>query len=240
MIIKKLKIVRLIYILFFAGIVGYLIYIVINSFNRLSKSSIEDLPSSYTISSEDSSLIARQYWPELHADEIYNSKVRTPVSFLSFGNNYEIIIYRIDLEKDKTLDDLILFENKSVATTDRYTYTTIKHNNFFNLSYLTGPVKPVDKIFLTLSGDSIRTITKNDSLISYHLLCRNFSIRYAGDAPKDIFFVGVEGLLAITKVVPLNISFLKRGKAVYLLLMAPHSSKKSVPADLLDKIIRGR
>jgi len=224
-------------ILILAFVVGYIVVSSVNAIRKLSKSSEEDLPASYEITPEDSSLFNSHYWTKLHADEIINSKVRNPVSFLFFGNDYELITYRIDLEKDIELDQLIVMENKSVTSTVRHIYTTITHNKFFKFSYLAGGSKPVGRLFFTLFGDSTSTIRKNDSLISYHLICKNFSIRYAEDAPTDIFFVGVEGLFTITKPVPLNISLLKRGKALYLLLMAPHTSRGTVPADLLDKII---
>jgi hypothetical protein len=69
------------------------------------------------------------------------------------------------------------------------------------------------------------------------LICKNISISYAEDAPKDVFFVGKEGFLNITKRVPLDISLLRKGNAVFFLLLAPHTSKGTVSADLLDKML---
>ncbi|WP_431215932.1 hypothetical protein ACQ86N_15525 [Puia sp. P3] len=234
---RKSRFRIIILVLILGGALLYTVVAIVNAFKDLSKSSEEDLPASYKITPEDSSLFNCQYWTQLRADEIVNSKVRYPISFLFFGNDYELITYRMDLEEDIQLGQLIEMENKYVTSTARHTYNNITHNKFFNFCYLAGGSKPVSKLFMTLYGDSIVTTRKNDSLVSYHLICKNFSIRYAEDAPKDIFFVGVEGFLDITKLVPLNISLLKRGKALYLLLMAPHTSRGNVPADLLDKII---
>jgi len=94
--------------------------------------------------------------------------VRNPVSFLIYENAYELIIGRVDLEKEETLNDLIIFENKSVTSSAYYTYKNIEHNHYFNFKYLVGAIKPANHLYLTLSGDSISVIRKTDSLISYH------------------------------------------------------------------------
>jgi len=232
-----MKKVRIVIVIVVAGIIGVLIIRAISSVRETLNEPHYDLPTSKTIAKEDSSLIAQQYWHKLHVDETYNSKVRNPVSFLIYENAYELIIGRIDLEKEETFNDLIIIENKSVTSSAYYTYNNIEHNHYFNFKYLVGPINPANHLYLTLSGDSISVIRKTDSLISYHLICKNVSIRYAEDAPKDFFFIGKEGFLNITKRVPLNISLLRKGKAVFFLLLAPHTSKGTVPADLLDKML---
>ena len=101
-----------------------------------------------------------------------------------------------------------------------------------------GVNNPASQIFLTLGGDSILSVAKNDSIIGYHLLCHDFSIRYAGEEPNDILFQP-KGDFEDSEGIPisLDILFMKRNNAVYLLVMAPVNRKVSIDPQLLYKMV---
>ena len=197
----------------------------------------EDLPSTYILSSQDSNLIAEKYRSNIKVLEVRNSKVRNSISLVSFGNDYSIFIYKLNLKSNIKLSQLLKTEMKDVDRTTGETYNIFGANNYIKFQYKTGSPDSVSNILLTFAGDSLKTIAKNDSIISYHLICSNLSLRYSETAPIDIFVVGKEGSLGRTTPIPLNILFLERGEVVYLLIMTPTDSKYSIPPSLLYNII---
>jgi hypothetical protein len=90
---------------------------------------------------------------------------------------------------------------------------------------------------MTLKGDSLVNVVSTDSILSYHLLAANVSIRYSNDAPIDILAIGEEEILGRTSMFPLDILLMRRNDSVYLFLMTPNNSRSAVPADLLYSIV---
>lgn len=199
----------------------------------------QDLPSTYVITAEDSNLIAKKYLKDLKADIIVRSKVRGPVSLIYFDKEYHLIIYKLDLIKEASLEDLLHTVIESVDRTTGETYSVINYNDFFKFQLNTVPSKPVSQIYLTLAGDSLQNVVKNDSMVCYHLLCENLSIRYAKNDPINIFLVGEEKTLGATTIVPMDLLFLKRDDSVFLLIMTPNSPKLTIAPDLLYNIVMG-
>jgi hypothetical protein len=212
---------------------------IINSFKEIQKDLDRDLPSTYTITSEDSNLIAKKYIKDLKANIIVRNKVRGPVSLIYFDKEYHLIIYKLALIKGGGLEDLLHTVNESVDRTSGETYTVINYNDFFKFQLNIAPSKSVSQIYLTLAGDSLQNVVKNDSIVSYHLLCENLSIKYAKNDPIGIFLVGQDKMLGATTIVPMDLLFLKRDDAVFLLIMTPNSSKLTIAPDLLYNIVTG-
>ena len=52
----------------------------------------ENLPSLFSLSSEDSNLISKKYMHKIVVNEVLRSKVRNPVSIISFDKKYNLII----------------------------------------------------------------------------------------------------------------------------------------------------
>jgi hypothetical protein len=199
----------------------------------------EVLPSTYSLTSEDSNLIGEKYRDKLEVNEVYQSKIRNPVSLISFDKRYNLLIHKIHLSGNDSLNNFFHTEIKSVDRTTGVTYIVIDNNLFFQFQYKSEPIKAAQDIYLTLSGDSLQTVAKNDSIISYHLLCHNLSVRYAMKEPIDIFVIGKEKGLGTTITIPIDILFLKQNENLYLLLMTPIDSKSSIEPDLLYNIVTG-
>jgi len=89
-----------------------------------------------------------------------------------------------------------------------------------------------------LGGDSLSTVEKNDSLVNYHLLCENFSIKYAADEANDLYFESKIDFEAVEyHEIFLDVLLLRKTGALYLLLMAPIDNKASIDPKLLYNII---
>ena len=232
-------IIRITLALFALGFIFFLSYKIKFAFSGNKKALTEHLPSEYSLKKEDSNLISEKYRSSLKVNEVYRSKVRNPISLVYFGQEYNLIIYKIDLIKDISLKFIFNTEIKSVDQSTGYTYSIIGQNIYFNFKYKAGLIQPVSKIFLTLSGDSLQTVCENDSILSYHLLCNNFSIRYAEKGPIDIFVGGKDRSLWTTTLIPMDLLLLKRNSAIYLLVMTPNNPKSNISHDLLYDVIMG-
>src|SRR5207248_4322112 len=94
--------------------VGFLLIKIFYGFSELNKDFEENLPSTYSLTSDDSSVICKNYWDKLEVNEVVRNKVRGPVSFILFDKAYDLVIYKLDLLHDAVLKDLIHLETKSV------------------------------------------------------------------------------------------------------------------------------
>ena len=119
-------------------------------------------------------------------------------------------------------------------------YWVVNVNQFGKLKYLAESEKISSHIFLTLAGDSLQEVSKNDSVISYHLICKNFSIQYGKTGPVDIYMVGDEIGFGRTIDMPLDLLFLRRGNAIYFFIMLPDNYHAAIEPDLLLNIVTGR
>jgi len=195
------------------------------------------LPSTYTVLPDDSGLIAKKYFDKFKVEEVFNSKSRGPVSYFLFDEKYRVAIYKILIKNNMMFNDSFHVKYEKVGETVGVEYRQLARHSFC-LLYRGGANSPASQIFLTLGGDSILSVAKNDSIIGYHLLCHDFSIRYTGDEPNDILFQPKDDF-EDTEGIPisLDILFVKRNGAVYLLLMAPVDRKVSIDPQLLYKMV---
>lgn len=208
-------------------------------FKSVNEATMNDLPLTQTITSENSSLISKKYISRVRSHENINSKIRSPVSFLYVDNRYHLVIYKIDSVANMTLPALLQTKVEGVERTDGETYTIIDFNGFSRFEWRPVRSRVVSKIYFTLAGDSLNNVVANDSIISYNLLCKNFSIRYTGQGPIEVFMVGEDRPLGSIAISPSDILFLKRGSAVYLMVMTPAGTKSRIPPDLLYNIVVG-
>jgi hypothetical protein len=218
-----------------------LVYAVFQINKTLSKAHWGDderLPSDDSLNAEYASLIAPRYAPLVNVQEVRKRKVRNPVAYALYDSKYNFIIYKIDVVTEQSLAKIITISHKSGDLTTGIVYQIVE-NDFFRFQYKTGKAPPVTRILLTLAGDSIEEVTASDSILSYHLNCNNMSIRYFSEDTIDIFLVGKDRAFGRTAIMPLDILFLKRNKAVYLLLLIPKTPKESIPPNLLYNIVTG-
>lgn len=216
--------------LLFAGIK------IMNGFNDIQESFTNDLPMTYSILPEDSTLLEKNYWSKLKADKIVNFKNRAPISILSFDQKYYLIINKIAVGKAVSLQNILHETNKSTDRTVGEVYSVINLNESCQFQYRSSFIKPTSEIFLTLAGDSIQSI-KGNNVVSYHLLCKDFSIRYLEKGAIDIYVTGKEMALGTKASKPMSMLFLKRGSKVYFLLMIPIDPNGTISPNLLYSIV---
>ena len=161
------------------------------------------------------------------------------MSFLYFDDTYHLVIYKIDSTGGKSLSNLLEVKTGNSKRTDNVVYSAIEFNGFSKLQWR--PVRPraVSKIHVILGGDSLVRVAANDSIVSYHLLCQSLSIKFSPDGPVEVNMIGEDRPFGRTAVSPVDLLFMKRNEAVYLLIMTPASTDRNISADLLYNIVLG-
>lgn len=213
---------------------------IFNLIVKVRQSSADNPVRTYSIKPGDFDLVSNKYMSRLQGGVAYQSSNRNPVSFMPFDKSYYLITYKIDLTKNTSWSNILNVTFKSVEPTNMDVYTVISENAFYRFEYHDVLTKPVSKIYLTLSGDSLRTVVTNDSIVSYHLLCNNFSIKYNEKEAVDIFVIGNEKAFGTTTVIPMDLLFLKRDSVVYLMMMTPNDPKSVISSDLLYNVVTGK
>jgi len=220
------------------ALILFLIVRIINGFEDIQGSFSMDLPTTNSLPSEDSGILAEKYRAKLKVEEIINFKHRDHISVLLFNQRYHLIITKIALEKNASLKDILHETTESVDRTTGEVYSILDLDDSYEFQYRSSYIKPVSHIFITLSGDSLQSL-KNDSVTRYHLLCKNLSIRFADKEAVDIYMTGKEKLLMAKPDRSMDLLFLKRGLRVYILIMTPVNPEINLSPDLLNDIVTG-
>jgi len=195
------------------------------------------LPSTYTLLAEDSAIIFKAALGKIKVQEIYRSKERGPISHLVFDNKFRIAIYKIELNSTANMNDLLHVKEKNLDQSLGVDYR-VTGLSYFYLLYKGGKSKPISQVYLSIGGDSVSTVVKNDSLASYHLLCENLSFKYSPDEPTDLYFESRIDFEAVEyQKISLDILLLRKTGALYLLIMAPIDNTASIDPKLLYDIV---
>lgn len=217
-------------------VLGYMLFSAISSMYKLARSFSEDSMMNKSISKEYADLFRDEYKSKIDTGVTYFSKVRHPVTTLSLDKNYPLLIFKMDLTRDVSLPDVITEVSKEYPSPNTGIVYNLIRERLFNLIYLSGKPSFSDSIYFYVQGDSIKTVVSNDSMVGYHLYCRNFSLAYKKDGIKDIAAYN-EGFEVFRKF-PVNLLFLKRDKALYFLLMSVKDKKLPFKENQLLEMIR--
>jgi hypothetical protein len=108
----------------------------------------------------------------------------------------------------------------------------VDFNGFSRFEWRPWPTKQTSNIFLSLYGDSLSNGILNDSIASYHLLCKNLSIKFEKNGVVQVF-------MTCGEITPSNLMFLKRGKIVYFMLMTTAKPDSFIPREILYDLVTG-
>ena len=191
-----------------------------------------DLPLTQVVTREDSDLICPKYIGRVRSHQNVNSKVMDPVSFLYVDDTYHLVIFKIHLKTDQPLKEILSIDLENSQRSDGETYSMVDFNEFSRFEWRPVPTMRTRKIFLSLYGDSLSNGILNDSIASYHLLCKNLSIKYEKNGVVQVFMTGGE-------ITPSDLLFLKRGEIVYFMLMTTAKPDSLIPPEILNGLIMG-
>lgn len=143
----------------------------------------------------------------------YVPTARSPFSTFDFKNGNCLIIAKLDTAITMTLRAAAI-ETGGRAEGSMDSIYNIINENYFEISHLVSKPKTIQNFYVTLNGDSIREITRNDSTIQYYWRAKNFSARYEQRGPVDIYG-SVKG-----QEVPMDIFFMRRNGKLYFALLS--------------------
>jgi hypothetical protein len=202
------------------------------SIRRINQSNREQLPSSDSLSTEYICLITKKDQSKIKVDQVYQSKVRHPLAKLYFEDSSILFITKIGTIKDVPLSKIAHSEINNRDETKEKVYNILT-NGSYQFEYESKNVDSISGIYLTCSNDSLTTIISNDSILSYHLLCKNSSVSYSEKGAVDMILEGTQQPFGKTSV-SADILFIKRNNVLYVLLMIAKPNTLIEPKALYD------
>jgi len=216
----------------------YLIKLIPPAVKQTEKAIQEGLPSTYNLSTEDSEIISKQFWPQLKAVEVRNTTTRSPITLMKFDNTYFLFKFKIDLKTNSSLKDILHFDKANVDVSWRQSYWTISNTQYYDFKFISRKQIPVSEIFCTYSASNITNLLNSDTLEIYKTVAQNFSMRYSKDGPKDYVVIDEGGILGLRHDIPMGIIFLKRSKSVYFLFITPTKLNGKIDNSYLLNLIK--
>jgi hypothetical protein len=190
----------------------------------------------YSLTSVDSAIFPERTLANLNVEIIHNSNMRLPISNLNFDTTYLIIRHEIPISAaNNILNNLIHVEYKDTTFVQEDGIYKTTWTKYLECKYRTEPPKPVSQIYFTLYGDSTFTVVQNDSLLSYHLVFQNLSVRFSRASQIDTYI----HLNNNKEKVPMEVLFLRRDSTIHFLIMTPNNPNTYLPKGLLyEKVMK--
>ena len=149
------------------------------------------------------------------------SKTRAPIEKFENKDAY-FLLYRLPVNNDKSLSEVINIKNKSV-TRDHVGYYELtndfafKEHSSYNIMYRPGKPQNGTKIILALDGSDFKILKQTDSLYICYDQIRRFAMRYGDDCSIDFF--GEIKTSTNFGSLPVQFAFRKANNHYYCLLM---------------------
>lgn len=216
----------------FAGcILAYSGYNAYRSFKEDSRNPIHllnSLPHDYN------KLFNNSIREKLYHSKTVGFKLRNPISYIDYDNNFDLEITKINCKPSFNIEKDIMESHEEPSATMAESYLP---NNISNITTNYNPESNTiaSKIYLSLVGDSVTTIVKNDSLACYTLKSKNVTIQYSPNGVKEIF---IEKKDFYTSNEPIEIMFLKRNSRLYYLFLASKNEDSKLSPNMLFNIVR--
>jgi hypothetical protein len=199
---------------------------------KLSKTIVEE-PMAHAGGLVYTDLFKKNITQKLTLGVVYPNPFRNPINTFIYENKFDLLIYKLNSLKLRSLSDGLIVDYKSSGPQTDLVYSTI-HQSLYSFWRKYEKCDSILKFFLSIKGDSLKTIVQNDTIISYNFKLKNFSLKYKENGDQDI--VGaVEGILA--PKIPYSLIIYKKKEAVYLLTMTPIDRKTLMDPMLLTNLV---
>lgn len=135
---------------------------------------------------------------------------------------------------------MISFENELTSQDSFVPYLILPSSKSYSVKFRDEKSAPISKLFVSLSGnhEQLKKIVHNEYFISYSLPLTTFSLQYENkNNPIDVFVFANGSNLLFRKKVPFVVSFYKKEKSVYFLLMTPIDNETKMNQNVFEEII---
>lgn len=218
-----------------------LIYFGVKIYNSPSTSQV--LANSHYIYSEnfdkvDSAFFKKDELKNIVLQYVIKSSYRNNIRVFKVKNSGILYLFNIDLDTNLPMDQFIQFQQKISEISTFHPYLNFSIDNTYDFEIIGEKVPKVKKVICCLTGNQKllqkKVYTKN--FISYYLPVSTFSVRYAKKSPVDIFFGGNQTIYG-SETYPLMISFYKRLRKLYILILIPDKNEMNLDGGIFGKII---
>lgn len=189
---------------------------------------------------DDSNIIKKNMLEKFKVINVAKSKLRNTFKHYEYDNKYDFYLTKIDIKEDVEMDKLVLFNEEITSISSFVTYINIHSIKLFEVSFRAGKVDTASKIIFSMAGDGkkLKRIAYSRDFISYSLPLYTFSLQYESkNNPIDVH-VGVQSSrIHSKKGVPFIVSFYKKEKSIYLILMTPINEETKMNESVLGEFI---
>ncbi|WP_133235800.1 hypothetical protein [Mucilaginibacter psychrotolerans] len=155
----------------------------------------------------------------IHDAETMTVKGRKPISAFAYGNEYFIEISKLNCPANRPLDSIITISYKETRMSQNVVYTSPFSRLSVISSYAAQNQETSQHLYVTIFGDGISQISKNDSTIIYQGKLKNFGLKYSLNSLQNIYLRQEE-----KQIEPVRIIFARRNNSTYLVLIGKKST----------------
>lgn len=168
------------------------------------------------------------------------AKYRDSISYLVYDKKYDIEISKIRTGANLNLEKDIIdsYKEPNGVFSNNTTGVMPYNENNFEINYKGESTESAIKIYLSLLGDSIKTIVKNDSIANYFLNVKNMFVQYKPDSVYQIFIEAKTHFYFFSEKQPVSLMFLKKNNTLYFLLLTIRNDDDKLDPNLLYKLVK--
>lgn len=189
---------------------------------------------------EDSLILKKEKLKYMKIETVVKSSLRNAIKFYRYKKLYNLYITKINLQKDISMDNIIYFNEEITSPNSFVVYTGLQSNSIYKIKFRAEKTKPVSKIIFSMAGkvEKLKRVVYNKDFISYYLPLYTFSLQYEDKSNPIDIFVGTDTPRIITKQgVPFIVTFYKKEKSIYLLLITPIEKGTVLDENILSEFI---
>jgi hypothetical protein len=190
---------------------------------------------------EDSLILKKEILNKIKVETVIKSKKRNILKFYKYDNKYNFYVTKIDLKNDIALDEIISFNNELSSQDSFVSYLRLPSKKSYDIMFKEETSSPVSKMIFSVSGDEkqLKKVVHNEDFISYSVPLTTMSLQYESkNNPIDVFVFANGSNLLFRKKIPFVVSFYKKEKSIYLLLMTPIEKETKMNSNFLEEIIK--
>ena len=190
---------------------------------------------------EDSLILKKEILNKIKVETVIKSKKRNALKLYKYNNKYNFYFTKIDLKNDIALDEIISFNNELSSQDSFVSYLRLPSKKSYDIMFKEETSSPVSKMIFSVSGDEkqLKKVVHNEDFISYSVPLTTMSLQYESkNNPIDVFVFANGSNLLFRKKIPFVVSFYKKEKSIYLLLMTPIEKETKMNSNFLEEIIK--